>query len=239
MNKKIKTRDKLKEYGYGGAYQYTLNDEEFIIDFKVDAGFAYGFSEITLLNYVAESYRNSTLTLLRKVNKIADCNESKSTYEIAKYSYGYIPAMFCFRHYLELKLKSLYMTINRMQFNSVTHDLTELFSEIKTKIQMLHIDSIWIENAVKYVDLIEKKNQYHFRYYIDKKFKPTTQIIISYKTILDELEKIILDFSKCSYEIEKTIEITRLRLVKEKGGTWNPETHGEMTFDIICRAIDQ
>lgn len=183
MSKKIRNeRKKLNEKGIVGSIQKRYNSDNVTIDFRFD-GNPLGlekfenFSEKSVLNFVVQSYANSCLTLLKRVEEY----ENKNTYSAKDNCIlRYLPALYCFRHYLELKLKYLYMYYANEAFNSNCHNLSELLQELKEK----GFSSDIFKAPIEYIENLEnndstyKSNDYFFRYLIDKELNCKEHLVI-------------------------------------------------------------
>ncbi len=142
---------------------YILYDEKEInipIKSNVEALKNETFNKVALQNFVAQSYAESCLTLLQRVDNyvISDSNLKKHSCALR-----YFPAMFCFRHYLELKLKYLYMRLTDKEFDTNSHKLSELLNEVKHEGFKYNV----FDEPVKYVEDIEEGPDY-FRYIMNK-----------------------------------------------------------------------
>ena len=91
-----------------GCYKAILREyfeDEMCINFRFYDNLILGketYSVITLLDFVAKSYADSCLTLFRRLEDYDFNNMPTQNNNI---SLRYLPAMFCFRHFIELKLK--------------------------------------------------------------------------------------------------------------------------------------
>lgn len=126
--------------------------------------------DIRLLDFVARSYAESCLTLIKRIKELEDAdslsmNEAKA--------YRYLPTMFCFQHYLEVRLKYLYMEITRTQVDT-NYNLTDLLDAIKQNGFYLNI----FDEPIKFIDQIEKNRIEHFRHLITEKFAGADQLVI-------------------------------------------------------------
>lgn len=170
-----KPRKKLQECGYGETIQKTYKSQEIEIDFRV-FGSPLGdkniesFSEKSVLNFVAQSYANSCLTLFHRVEEYKDTDKYSIMDNCAL---RYLPAMFCFRHYIELKLKYLYMCYANEEYNSNTHNLSTLLQELKGKGFPSNVFDLPIEyiKERECFTSIDDGNDSFFRYLIDKDMK--------------------------------------------------------------------
>lgn len=168
---KSSIRQPLQERGLAGAIHKTYSTDKITVDFNfVDntiLGNIENFSEKTVINFVANSYYKSCLTLLAEVKKYVPTDKYNKMDACA---FRYLPAMFCFRHYVELKLKLLYMHYANESFNVLCHTLSDLLNELKAKGFSLDV----FDEPISYVESLEKiKNSQvngdsYFRYLIDK-----------------------------------------------------------------------
>ena len=165
-------RKPLQEKGLAGAIHKTYSTDKITVDFHfVDntiLGKIENFSEKTVIDFVANSYYKSCLTLLAEVKKYVP-TDKKSKMDAC--AYRYLPAMYCFRHYLELKLKYLYMCYANESFNVTCHTLSDLLNELKAK----GFSSNVFDEPISYIEALEKikngqvKEDSYFRYLINKK----------------------------------------------------------------------
>lgn len=132
------------------------------------------FSEVGELSYVAESYFKSAIQLISKVDDIENKTEIKKQYDLSFY---FLPAMFCFRHYIELKLKIIFLRIKKDQFY-LTHDL----NEIKNEIENMGFTKHCFDKAIEFINSYEKGQVEFFRYLLDTANKFTKDIKIKNKT---------------------------------------------------------
>ncbi len=195
---KTKIRHPIHQTGLWGGLleEYDENEANFSFRFKLDQYNLKNFSEITELNFVAESYARACLTLLKEVNKY---NLGNQTSINKKRIYRYLPAMFCFRHYLELRLKCLYMDLTKESF-SMEHSLSKLLEEVKNA--GFNMDSF--DKAVEYISNLEKNDDSYFRYLISKSFKSVDKLTIP-----------VHEFAKVNNWINK-IEIDYNHFIREK-----------------------
>lgn len=135
-------------------------------------------SDIRLLDFLAVSYAESCLTLLKRLNEF---NGEDLLASLESRAYRYLPAMFCFRHYLELRLKYLYLKIMKTQFDS-NYDLIELLGMIKQNGFNLNV----FDEPIKFIDQTEKNRIEHFRYLITQEYVDADQLEIP----ADEFDKI-------------------------------------------------
>ena len=162
----------LKAQGLWGGIQrcYRKKDMSIVFKFNDNIFNSETFSEITLLNFVAQSYADSCLTLLLRMEGY---NIDASARENNFCSTRYLPAMFCFRHYLELKLKCLYMVLTRQSFD-FNHKLNMLLEEVKQK----GFSNNVFDEPINYIENIENGDEAFFRYLISTKFDCVDEINI-------------------------------------------------------------
>ena len=167
-----KDRKHLQEKGIDGAIHKTYYKDKIVVDFRfTDSNFRIdteNFSEKTVIDFVAKSYYKSCLSLLNQVSKY---DYDSKYHEMDNCAYRYLPAMYCFRHYLELKLKYLYMVYANESFNAESHSLSTLLTELKSKGFTHNV----FDKPVEYIESLEKipNSQQHscdfyFRYLIDR-----------------------------------------------------------------------
>ncbi len=173
--------DELNEVGIGGMRR-TYKENQIEIDFRT-----YGhplcinddeqFSEKTVMNFIVQSYASSCLTLLNQMKTYKESKTHKSMNDCAML---YFPAMFCFRHYIELKLKYLYMCYTDKPFKANTHDLSFLHGELVKagfKHNVFKKPLQYIEDREFYMD-IKDSDAFVFRYLIKQDFKCKEKLII-------------------------------------------------------------
>lgn len=177
MSKDKKVRKKLKETG-SGFYNITLKPDKVEYNFRIGSGTQESFSEKNVLNFVARSYKESCLNLLVQMKHYKKDNE--------KLAMLYLPAMFCFRHYLELELKLLYMDWHNEEFWN-THDLNSLLEDLEKNNTC---DMGAFRAPIDYITQLEQINNKQtvefFRYLIDPQFNCKESIEIP----MFELDKI-------------------------------------------------
>ena len=155
-------------------------------DDKVEIDFAYKqkinqtqsverFSEIEVLNFVARSYEESCLKLLQEMGKYNKADDD-SIRRCMKY---YLPAMFAFRHYLELRLKTMYMDYQSKSFD-YEHTLSKIYEYLE---QETSRSFPAFKEAIDYVEGIEKSISgkpcdEFFRYLIDTNFASVKKLDI-------------------------------------------------------------
>ena len=162
-----KDRKPLKEKG-AHSYNATLKSDKVIYDFRVNPNDPKQqgiVSEKNLLYFVALSYKNSCLKLLEQMRKY---DKDKNNYNsLAKY---YLPAMFCFRHYIELELKLLYMDWHNEQFLN-NHNLKDLLKDLeKNGTCDIGVFKAPLEYLAQLEQINNKPNFEFFRYLIDANF---------------------------------------------------------------------
>lgn len=199
MNKKDTKRFPLTQSGVKYAILKTFYDDKIVVSFQFrDNMLFHGetFSEITLLNFVAKSYANSCLTLFKKLTEYNP--QETNSIKNESISYRYLPAMFTFRHYLELRLKTLYMVLKKQSFN-FDHNLSALLGELKES----GFNSNVFDEPIKFIENYEKGNDEYFRYLITKNFQCTKKLEIPMFQF-DKIKSIIQDIEKVYDEIELT-----------------------------------
>ena len=204
MSKKCnKDKKILTEHGVDGALMLGFYDDLFKIQFEFYdnlIGDCETFSEVTLLEYVANSYEKSCLTLFKCVDEY---DLDKSINFNKNCSYRFLPAMFCFRHYVELKLKCLYMIINNRSFEN-EHDLEKLLKPIKDE----GIDCKGFKKAINLINNYEKNDTSFFRYLIDTNFECVKEINVKIH-IFNEIKSIINEITIEYREIRKTFRFSK------------------------------
>lgn len=155
MSKKNTARKKLNETGYSGAMGISYCEDKMLIDFRINydplgINVPESFSEKTVLGFVTRSYADSCITLLDKMRKYKDAKTNTSKDYCA---YRYLPAMFCFRHYLELKLKFLYLYYHNESFDTSCHSLKGLLEDLKKNSTFL---SDVFDEPIAYISELEK-----------------------------------------------------------------------------------
>ena len=140
------------------------------------------FDEFGELTYVAESYFRSSIKLLSDVDKISDSKDTKLNYKLSFY---FLPAMFCFRHYVELKMKITYLNLTKDKF-IVNHDLHFLRQNIEQQGFVNHC----FDEAIELIDSYEQGHDEFFRYLLSKDFVFTKEISIL-NGVKNKIEKIM------------------------------------------------
>lgn len=147
-----------------GTITYKYAEDEAIIDFCEDADTS---SELLETKFVIDSYFESCCTLLYKVEQYRN---AQNINDRKKCLLNYLPAFFCFRHYLELRLKYLYMLHTNKVF-SAKHDLSILHESLRNA-SGLKYDVF--NKPIELVESIERINNYKCsefsRYLITKQF---------------------------------------------------------------------
>lgn len=132
-------------------------------------------SEIDIIGFVTNSYKNSCLRLLKEMSRYK-CNKDQKS--VIDYMHYYLPAMFCFRHYLELKLKYLYMVWCKKSFY-MGHSLNNLLSELEDE---SHTEFSFFEEPIEYINMLESaitsSQEEYCRYLIDKDFNSNSSLVI-------------------------------------------------------------
>ncbi|NCA92051.1 hypothetical protein EOM82_02215 [bacterium] len=174
MSKEI-IRPKLNENGYMAVEKFYGNEKmeyhfrfmETILKDEDDKP-VESFSERKVLEFLANSYSHSCLTLFEYMEKYEHAN-TYSTMDDC--SFRFFPAMFCFRHYLELKLKYLYIWYTNNCFNTNSHNLEDLLKELRNngfQSDVFDKPIAWI-NKYEKADPLSKGDDAYFRYYINNK----------------------------------------------------------------------
>ena len=178
-----------------GEITYSCYDDKAIIDFCDND--KQTPAELTEFKFVVDSYFESCFVLLTEVEKYATSDSFKDK---KRCLLKYLPAVFCFRHYIELKLKYLYMQHSGNSFNTNEHALSKLLDELKT---VSGLDYAIFNNAISYIEEIEKTvNNERFdafsRYLVDKKFNFSKKLSI----VLNDIKRM----KRALVEIEGRIE---------------------------------
>ncbi len=118
------------------------------------------FSEIGELSYVAESYFRSAIHLISKVDEIENQSDVKKQYNLSFY---FLPAMFCFRHYVEMKLKIVFLRMKKDKF-FIIHNLNEM----KDEIENMGFTKNCFNEAIEFIESYEKGQVEFFRYLLNK-----------------------------------------------------------------------
>lgn len=162
-----------------------------IIHFK-NEGSNNPSSEFQVLEFVINSYKTSCITLLNELKRYTQLENVKDKITMLQY---YLPAMFCFRHYIELKLKYLYMYYNHETFNSSSHNLQVLLDQLKKKNESPYkIFDDAIEFLKQYEKFVPNGNNFdsYFRYLFDKQFNREEKLTIPIAEI-SKIENYILE----------------------------------------------
>lgn len=162
MSKREKEEEPLQESGCINAVIVNTDDEKCYIQFEFKANGQKHFIDRNVIGFVAESYYLSAMNLIANIEKIKETKNLKEHYFYAKY---YLPALFCFRQYLELKLKLMYMKLNETQFLS-GHKLEDLLKALK----MLGFTHSCFEQPISFYKNIEKGCVELTRYMVDKRW---------------------------------------------------------------------
>lgn len=220
-----KERKKLSETGIDGAKAITYDKDNMVIDFKVSNNFlgldSESFSEKTVFDFVATSYASSCLTLLNRMKEYYNTEDYRRKDEC---SYRFLPAMFCFRHYIELKLKYLYMCYHGEEYSEI-HNLRDLCDDLKKE---NHFNMGVFDEPIEYLEKIEKFipngkiEDSYFRYLANKNFQFQECLEIPFCDI-EKIENYIR-------EIEFRVSQVRMNewLFKLKNGT---AAQRENTYD--------
>ena len=158
--KKWETQNK----GWYNAVKIINKPDATVLQFEYKAttqkGVETQFCELGELTYVAESYFRSSIKLLSEVEKIDITKDYKYNYNLSFY---FLPAMFCFRHYVELKMKIVYLDIKKDEF-IFNHELQCL----RDKIESLGFTKHCFDDAIALIDSYEKGQVEFFRYLLGK-----------------------------------------------------------------------
>ncbi len=125
------------------------------------------FNELNVLHFVANSYMNSCICIIEKIKKGLH-NKKDDIITL------YLPLMFCFRHYLEMKLKLLYVDCANELFDK-GHKLSDLRDALNGK---GYIDVNIFNSAIDYIENLENNYPEHFRYIVATDYKFTDKLII-------------------------------------------------------------
>ena len=161
------------------------------------------FSEYSTLGYVVESYKNSCLLLVEKLEQCKNCSEGQIKY----LSTFYLPTMFCFRHYLELKLKQLYIWYYGESFRADKdgHKLNKLLDDLqknpKVDFEGLKRPINFVEKREK-ISFIEKNDVAYFRYLINNKFDTEKNLAFA----LSDIDKIKLYLTELDFRIDQIMQ---------------------------------
>ena len=147
------SRKRLSEKGIVGAMALYYEEDKMTIDFCPSNNLlgldGESFSEKTVFDFVAKSYASSCLTLLNRMKEYHNTED----YTIRNQcSYRFLPAMFCFRHYIELKLKHLYLYYHKEEYME-THNLRKLSEDLK-KDNLFNMGVF--DEPIEYIEKIEK-----------------------------------------------------------------------------------
>lgn len=201
---KGKQSKKLKATGYQ-ALQYNLGEDEVSVDFRFIGGLdgedLENFSEQKILDYLATCYANSCLTLLSSLEKYT---QTENLIEKRNIAYRYLPAMFCFRHFVELKLKGIYVEIKN-EMPDFNHDLEKIKKIIE---ENLNKPLIAYQQALDFLEEKEKSSQTFFRYLSNKSKEFVDKIHFSMKET-ETVRKLISDINICSQDIKTDNHIRR------------------------------
>lgn len=194
-------RQKLNPIGITGHYVVQNNQDNTTVRFRFNVNLQdettqENFSELNVLNFVVNSYKNSCLYMANIINK----NQSKKRSELLSL---YIPLNFCFRHYLELKLKLLYSDFTDETF-LFDHSFSDLTKDLKNN---ANYKANIFDAPIKYIENIEKGYPEHFRYLMHKD-KTTKRKIFTEEIIMpNNIGETIINFIN---HIETGTQIERL-----------------------------
>ncbi len=161
------------------------------------------FSEYSTLGFVVESYKNSCLLLVEKLEQCKSCSER----QIKHLSTFYLPTMFCFRHYLELKLKQLYIWHYGESFitDNDGHKLNKLLNDLEkdetVKFEILSKAIGFIEEYEKFSFNGEKDASY-FRYLINNKFETEKSLTFT----LNDIDNIKFYLTELDFRIDQIMQ---------------------------------
>lgn len=201
MQKEKKSK-KISARGYQ-SLKYEFSDDWFTLNLRFNGGMDIGeedienFSEEMILGYLATCYENSCLTLISILEKYTSTENVIEKRNIAS---RYLPAMFCFRHFVELKLKELCIGIKNELPDSV-HDIKALKKHL---IKELNISIGAFDNAWNFIKNKEKGSQTFFRYLSKNADEYVDKLHFSVEEF-DMVRKLILDINKCSQEVKNRI----------------------------------
>lgn len=169
-NQKNKTKKPVKNYL--GECKYKYESDKVIIDFTNQNGDP---AELAVFYNLSQSYLNAALILFDNTKKFMTRQEIGTR---NKNVFLYVPAFFCFRHYIEMQLKYFYMRYVKEQFENI-HDLKDLLNALKDKNCPIYT------YFVEAVDFIQKHEKYdsQFRYLATKQFEFEKQLVIDMKDI--------------------------------------------------------
>ena len=178
-----------------GEITYSCYDNKAIIDFCDND--KQTPAELTEFKFVVDSYFESCFVLLTEVEKYAT---SDSFNDKKRCLLKYLPAVFCFRHYIELKIKYLYMHHTGKSFNTNEHSLSVLLKELQ---EASGLDYAIFNSSISYISEIEKiDNNERFdafsRYLVDRNFNFSKKLSI----VLDDIKRM----KRSLVEIEGRIE---------------------------------
>lgn len=164
--------ERKKSINTKGFYEYKFYEDKIYIDFRVGN---FPCAELAVFEYVTASYKNAALLLLLELEKY-DALDNK-IYKQCSTTF-FLPAMFCFRHYIELKIKCLYMWYYKegllLDNGKNSHKLKELFEKLqKTSNNKFSVFTRAIDYIEKYekFSIDNKSNPSYFRYLTDKNYK--------------------------------------------------------------------
>ena len=163
-----KDRKPLKEKG-AHEYYARIEPDRVIYDFRIPKAVEKEpqekVSEKNLLYFVALSYKHSCLKLLEQMRKYDKNTDNYKS--LAKY---YLPAMFCFRHYIELELKLLYMDWHNEEFLH-EHRLDKLLEDLeKNSTCNMSVFKAPLDYLAQLEQINNNPNVEFFRYLIDTNF---------------------------------------------------------------------
>lgn len=196
---KDKKSKKLSARGYQ-ALKYEFREDWFTLNLCFKGGMDFGeedienFSEEMVFGYLATSYANSCLTLISILENYNTTEDLIVKRNIASH---FLPAMFCFRQYVELKLKELYVNIKK-ELPNFNHDIESLKNAIENE---LDFNIIAFNEALDFIKAKEKKSQTFFRY-LSKNASEFVDKIEFCVAEFGVVRKIIEEINKCVPQIK-------------------------------------
>ena len=133
-------------------------------------------NDASILFFVANSYKSAFLCLGKEIENRFDKNK--------EIEHLILPYLFNFRHYVELELKALYVTLTG-ESPKITHDLNELISNINDKLTNLDYSEIDKGQGIFFIS--------------EKKFKDTKDECLE---TVEKLKNLIAEYSKDEPAVE-------------------------------------
>lgn len=152
MGKKIKSGSGLLQVRYDNEKRYIGFDISGNEKKNTEAETVSCFrNDASIFFLAANSYLAAFYVLSEQMNKSFEADAQKEVRHLV------LPYYFNFRHYVELELKGLIITMTN-EIPEITHDLKSLWKAFSKKMDGLEYNSEVINDRVKKVDFVRVKN---------------------------------------------------------------------------------